>query len=140
MQEILYSHLSHKFFICNYIYSSWEADLLTVTDAGFMKEFEIKLNKADYYNDFKNKPGKHYDLKRKRTKISQFWFVIHGFKLSLDKVPEYAGLMEGTKVIKKAPKLCNIPISIKDERYLFKAIHNRYWNLRFRNRKQAELF
>ncbi len=148
MQEILYCHLYHKYFVCNYFYGSWEADLLTVTDAGYVKEFEIKLSRADFMAEFKFKLGKHHRLKKKITTISQFWFVIHGFKVSLDEIPEHAGLMEVTKgdygyyvkIVKKAPKLCKWKICKSDKRELLRAVHARYWNLRIRNRKQAELF
>lgn len=37
----------------------WESDKLLVTKAGMIYEFEIKISRADYQNDFKHKAKKH---------------------------------------------------------------------------------
>ena len=38
---------------------SWESDKLLKTRAGYFYEFEIKISRADFKNDFKNKQDKH---------------------------------------------------------------------------------
>ena len=37
----------------------WESDKLLWTKAGYIYEFEIKISRADYKNDFKHKAAKH---------------------------------------------------------------------------------
>jgi cell division protein FtsI/penicillin-binding protein 2 len=53
-------------FFCTYKYSvdnlyvfPWESDKLIWTKAGYIYEFEIKISRADYRNDFKHKADKH---------------------------------------------------------------------------------
>ena len=41
---------------------SWESDKLLWTKAGYIYEFEIKISRADFRNDFKHKPEKHIIL------------------------------------------------------------------------------
>ena len=41
---------------------SWESDKLLETKSGYIYEFEIKISKSDFKNDFKNKKDKHYIL------------------------------------------------------------------------------
>ena len=48
--------------------SLYEADVFAINKNGYMTEFEIKRSRADFLNDFKNKPGKHKRLKE-RTAI-----------------------------------------------------------------------
>ncbi len=71
-----------------------EADLLSVTKARFVHEFEIKISLSDYRREFKHKPGKHarlstaYGKKWNRSIPNYFWFVT---TFELDDVPTYAG-------------------------------------------------
>lgn len=73
----------------------WEADLLSVTKAGLIHEFEVKLNRIDFMADFRNKKFKHDLLARHRHyKIpNYFWFVTHNIDTANIEVPDYAGLM-----------------------------------------------
>jgi hypothetical protein len=41
----------------------WESDKLIWTKTGYIYEFEIKISRADFKNDFKNKKEKHIILK-----------------------------------------------------------------------------
>ena len=41
----------------------WESDKLIWTKSGYIYEFEIKISRADFKNDFKNKKEKHLILK-----------------------------------------------------------------------------
>lgn len=90
-----------------------EADLLSVTPAGLVHEFEIKRTIGDYRADFRNKVTKHILLQQGSPAYSPnyFWFVTHGFEVE---VPDYAGWMTieetrwGTTIArrqKKAPRL-----------------------------------
>ena len=51
-----------KYFIENLFVFDWESDKLIETKSGYIYEFEIKISKSDYKNDFKHKVDKHVIL------------------------------------------------------------------------------
>jgi hypothetical protein len=96
-----------------------EQDMLSITKAGYACEFEVKISKADFKNDFK-KIGECYRTRQRRRgkwfyrkhkhlkhdvlsgkvkakeswrKPKYFWFVVPEDLISQEDVPEYAGLM-----------------------------------------------
>lgn len=88
----------------------YEVDLLTVTKAGLVHEFEIKRTMSDYRADFKNK-SKHYFFVNSITRHNcpnYFWFVT---LFNIDP-PKYAGWIKikvgekyPVKYKKEAPRL-----------------------------------
>lgn len=71
----------------------YEADLLTVTGAGLVNEFEIKCTRSDYNREFKthSKKNKHHWLEHVYGASyipNYFWFVTYLFEIE---PPEYAG-------------------------------------------------
>lgn len=50
---------SIKYNVDNLYVFSWESDKLLWTKSGYIYEFEIKISRADYKNDFKHKIEKH---------------------------------------------------------------------------------
>ncbi len=123
--------------------------MISVTKAGYIREYEIKLSKSDYKADFK-KHSKHGYLQNRMKGIpSQFWFVIHGFELGVDDVPEYAGLIiveknkylnsYDIKIIKSAPRISKEIITETEKYKLFGATYVRYWSLRNKRAHQLEL-
>lgn len=102
MEEVL-SNKNHKAAITNstmLLYN--EADLLSVTKAGLVHEYEIKLTKSDYNREFKKKKSKHWYLKNakrfgdSRIVANYFWFVTYDFDIE---PPEYAGWIKLTPVV-----------------------------------------
>ncbi len=86
-----------------------ESDFVTVTRAGYLHEYEIKLTRSDYKRDRKKLRHKHLsgemDL-RWTGKPAQFWFVTPPELIDLDELPEYAGLIEiadYVRVIRQGP-------------------------------------
>lgn len=62
----------------------WESDKLLETKSGYIYEFEIKVSKADFKNDFKHKKDKH--------------IILEGGERYGDKyLPEYYELLEESK-------------------------------------------
>lgn len=49
----------------------WESDKLMWTKAGYIYEFEIKISRSDYQNDFKHKADKHLLLNSKLKQPSE---------------------------------------------------------------------
>ncbi len=150
IQNILYRHLKKlghtmitpnvKGIFCGY----WEADMISVTKSGFINEFEIKTNLTDYWADFKNKPGKHCDLKAAlRDKTidvpSRFSFVTHGFDFDIRDFPKYAGhiviLPDGNiwALIQRAPLLTKRKITRHQKDILLRVNNNKLWLERMRD-------
>lgn len=103
----VYHSRQHDFVIKNFFIDSWECDLFSVTKSGYTNEYEIKVSRADYKNDFK-KGSKHYFIENgKRT--NKFWFVVPKDLIHVDEIPKYAGLIYIDRsciyVIKNAPLL-----------------------------------
>lgn len=102
---------NHKAAIPNSTQLFWhEADLISVTKAGLVHEYEIKLNRADYNREFtsRTKKRKHWFLEKQISQSpNYFWFVTYDFDID---PPEYCGwikLLEGgwLKEMKNAPRL-----------------------------------
>ena len=116
---------------------AWESDSLAITKSKYAYEFEIKISRADFKNDFKHKKVKHqmlegtYQLfgdeflgngKMSLTdKPNYFYYVVPENLISVDEIPNYAGLIYivpryssngepywyDAKIIKVAPKIHN---------------------------------
>lgn len=68
-EEFIQEALNHFFAINSVKYNidglyvfGWESDKLLETKSGYIYEFEIKISKADFKNDFKHKKDKHIIL------------------------------------------------------------------------------
>lgn len=148
-QQLRYSFLSPnsvKYFMENLNVYDWESDVLKITKSGYAYEFEIKISRADFKNDFKHKKKKHtlFENKENSSKIpNYFYYVVPEGLVSEEEIPEYAGLIYvlGTIIgngkvyyqfleIKKAPKLHSnkideINLNLIDKFYIHPKIENR---------------
>lgn len=154
IQNKLWGHLQYKK-KHNFIYPNnvsmfrWEADMISVTGAGFVNEYEIKISKGDFRADFKkpkhqiflgeNKKVKHYP--------TYFWYVTYGFDVNMDDMPSYAGWIDlyqttyGRLVLivkKKAPKMNNSKLSDTMREKIYKNMFWKYWNIRDKERQILE--
>lgn len=98
---------TQKYVMENLYVFGWESDKLIETRSGLIYEFEIKISKADFKNDFKNKEDKHKVLKspqyaelfeeyfpvRTDKKPNYFYYAVPEGMITVDEVPEYAGLI-----------------------------------------------
>lgn len=73
-----------KYVIENLYVFSWESDKLIETRSGLIYEFEIKISKSDFKNDF-NKKNKHVILEGKETHIPTFDGLEPKYKERYDK-------------------------------------------------------
>lgn len=98
-QQLRYSFLSPnsvKYFTENLNVYDWESDVLKITKSGYAYEFEIKISRGDFKNDFKHKKKKHLLLENKENKAKMpnyFYYVVPEGLITEDEVPEYAGLI-----------------------------------------------
>lgn len=66
-QKLSYFLSSVRYDIDNLYVFRWESDKLIKTRSGYYYEFEIKISKSDFKNDFKHKTDKHHLLKAMLT-------------------------------------------------------------------------
>lgn len=98
-QQLRYSFLSPssvKYFTENLNVYDWESDVLKITKSGYAYEFEIKISRGDFKNDFKHKKKKHLLLENKENNSKMpnyFYYVVPEGLVTEDEVPEYAGLI-----------------------------------------------
>lgn len=115
-----------------------KADLISVTKARLVHEFEIKCTVADYEREFETKDTKHKRLDRADNRLmslpNYFWFATPPDLLEPDAIPNYAGLMVITPddccEEKTAPRIHTDNLSDKDRRYIERGLTHRYWNQR----------
>lgn len=141
---------SHDFLCPNKILDRWfECDMVSVTKSNYINEFEIKISKSDFKQDFK-KTEKHACLRGDKTIILEsgykedlswygrpnyFWYVCPENLIPLSDIPSYAGLMYALdsghlKKIKKAPLLHREKISEEQKVRILRKFYFEYWNKR----------
>lgn len=158
ISKALQSHLNQNYnwVLPNFYYGNYEMDVFCLnTKSMFLTEFEIKVSKADFKKDFKkgntnwnrelfNQTGvgksvyysKHFDLQNGNCAPNKFIFVVPEGLITVDEVPEYAGLYYYTKIGSihqiKTPKFLRKE-KIKDSVYQLIAdrCYWRYKNLLF---------
>lgn len=118
----------------------WEADLISITKAKYMHEYEIKISKSDFKNDFKKR--KHTTMTRtgRTTRIpNYFWYVAPEDAIPMC-IPNYAGLILVVPLNKNAidhkliyvKKAMKLHSSKTPEVAIFKILRSimfKYWNL-----------
>lgn len=90
----------------------WECDLFEITEAGYMREYEVKLSVADFKNDAKKRSATHrwnsagvernkYECLRAgdHSGPTRFNYVTSVGLLKPEMIPEFAGLIELSYVI-----------------------------------------
>lgn len=142
-QQLRYNFLSPnsvKYFTENLNVYDWESDVLKITKSGYVYEFEIKISRGDFKNDFKHKKKKHLLLENKENKTKMpnyFYYVVPEDLITEDEVPEYAGLIyvHATVIgdgrvyykfqeIKDAPKLHSNKIDVNNLNLIDKFYYN----------------
>lgn len=82
----------------NFYFGYHECDVFRINQSDFVIEYEIKVSRSDFFNDFKKDSAdgdKHRNL---LTGVgvycpNRFFFVVPEGLISLDEVPKYAGLI-----------------------------------------------
>ena len=156
----------HECIIPNVFVYSWESDVISITKAGYVHEFEVKLTRADFKKDSEKK-NKHEVLRRgyrnhkssyDTYKIRQgifkgdgmsvyeprpnyFWYVCPDGLIAPADVPAYAGLiyLNGSYYNcfeKKAPLLHKDKVSEKIKDHIINAYRYKYWTERLRGKDE----
>ena len=126
-------------------YGGSEVDALYLSSTNRAYFYEIKCSKSDFKADFKKKRHQMF-LDRDDTmciKPKYFYYVCHGFNISVEDIPEYAGLIIASEfknrleIVKKAPLLWNDPLSEKDLMFIHTKILHRYLNIRHKQGQES---
>ena len=89
--------------LTNFFHSDWEADILSINNAGFSHEIEIKLSKSDFKNDFKKKYTNQKTGEKflKHDKIGCGDYICNAFSFLLpmgmidyQSIPDHCGIIE----------------------------------------------
>ena len=67
---------TQKYNIENLYVYAWESDKLIKTRSGLFYEFEIKVSRSDFKNDFKNKEDKHVILEGKEEFLPSYGKIL----------------------------------------------------------------
>lgn len=78
--------------IPNFFVGGYEMDLFVLKKSGILVEYEIKITRSDFFNDFK-KGTKHQRMIEKTCSANNFYFVVPEGLVSETEVPSYAGLI-----------------------------------------------
>jgi hypothetical protein len=122
---------------CKALYPRGESDLISVTEAGLVHEFEIKTSKSDFERDFRDKSFKHEVLEEQaptegKCTPNYFWFAMPRNVCKEVEVPEYAGKMcvssSGCEVRKDASRRHSDHITDRARKYLERGVTVRYWD------------
>lgn len=142
MQNRLYADLisrKHRFIVPSTTVLGWESDLVSVTGAGFICEYEIKISRSDFKADLKK--SRHRRLSQDATRPyyrgpAYFYYAVPRDMVRIDEVPDYAGLIfvyPMMQIIKKAPRLNKNKISQMQVAWLQRSIMARFWKERLKN-------
>lgn len=144
---------SHPIRLPNSNVLGWESDMIGVTKAGIMHEYEIKLTLADFKADMKKERHQHIERFRRGEKFYEkkypwgtykcdvllpanyFWYVVPKELASKIILPEYAGLLviqTGRAIIKEtpAPRMHREKITEKQLWQMVGSACRRFWSAR----------
>ncbi len=95
-----------------------ECDVISISKSDFIYEYEVKISRADFKKDFLKEKHKLIVEKKfiKESPLHEIWFLVPNYfyfvvpenLVSLEEIPEYAGLIyfndkQEFDIIKKAP-------------------------------------
>lgn len=117
------------------LYGQFESDLISVSRAGYVSEYEIKCSVSDFKKDFKTKASKHIRLEGgKKSTPNYFYFVVPEYMARVD-VPQYSGLIIVDKLgfarlERQAKRLHGNKVSDRARAYLERGLMFRFWSHR----------
>jgi len=107
---------------------AWESDFISVSRAGVITEYEIKISRSDFLADRK----KPRDVRQDGP--TYFWYVCPEGMIQPEEVPDYAGLAwtsPGYRLLwmKPAPVLHRRKITGRQSLKLLTSCYFRFWSL-----------
>lgn len=142
IQDRLYIEFNrrrHTLIVPNVTMFGWESDLVSITAAGYLCEYEIKISRADFRADAK-KDRHHlltnFEISKRKRGPSFFYYVVPRDLIAAVDVPSYAGLIYShplLQIIKPAPRLHRDKATDYEQQWLFRSMTCRYWRYRLRS-------
>jgi hypothetical protein len=119
-------------------YGLQECDVISISKSDYIYEYEVKISRSDFKNDFKKLKHKNMVLRNAVFEVKKtgeinynipnyFSFVVPKDLIKLEEIPEYAGLIYlsddnmSFEIIKKAPLLHNTKATTQ---FIRKLSHN----------------
>lgn len=149
VQESLYRNLNekkHRLIVPNCKALGYEADVLSLTRAGYITEFEIKLSRSDFLNESRCRSKKcKFQLYESAQNISIsaysamfcpnfFYYVCPKEIIKPDQVPDFAGLLwivdlktAFFRVILEAPRLHGYKLAEPKIEWMIRSMQAKFW-------------
>lgn len=148
IQDALYIEFDrrrHHLIVPNVCMFGWESDLVSVTAAGFVCEYEIKCSRSDFKADMKKYRHRHLiDPHREQITLQKmpayFYYVTPRDLISKSDLPAHAGLIYShpmLQIVHPAPRLHANKITPHQEQWLFRSMAARYWRHRLKANRNA---
>lgn len=120
---------SNDIVLPNFYCWQYEMDIFKMTSSWYIIEYEIKVSRSDFYNDFQKwyRGEKHKLLKDWKLDCNRFFFVVPRWLVSKDEVPNHCGLiyydedvhyLDGRFEIQKGAKILHKNKKTKDNTFL----------------------
>lgn len=128
----------HRHIVPNVTIFGWESDLVSVTKAGLICEFEIKCSRADFMQDRKKVRHQYLstlDPKNMETTFPSYFYYALRQEVSFsdEEIPEHAGmlLIHGKRLV----TVIKPTLTDNQRQWLERSIIHRYWKHRLQNFK-----
>ncbi len=122
----------------------YESDFAVITPGLFVHEYEIKLTRKDFLQDFKKNYGlKHRYIDSGRSGLATFTFVVRKGLVSIEDIPDHYGFFEFEfrgvdkaviEEVRKAPRLKNA--KGLDSKSIFRIFKNLSYRHHLKNVKE----
>lgn len=92
---IIKSYQAKDMCLANFYFDTFECDVFRLQSNGFFIEYEIKISRSDFLNDFKKKRygvDKHQNIKEGK-RCNRFYFVVPEGLIKATEVPPHCGLI-----------------------------------------------
>lgn len=153
IQDALYFfcfHKRHRFMVPNVQMFGWESDFVSVTRDGYVYEYEIKISRKDFLQEFQK--ARHLHLTDpKAGEAAGLWpatqprganylyYATPAELLRVDEIPTHAGLITVSdtglaQMARPAPKLHKDKLSDHHRQWLERSLTCRFWHERLRGK------
>lgn len=137
IQSLSLRFVNHKYLINNAYLFEWESDFFSVSEALYLYEYEIKVSKSDFKDDF-NKKGKHRLLESAvpdsfQKKPNKFFYAVPKGLIPSYMIPDYAGLIEVSSADEPANIIKDAPFLHREKlfpKYMKILLDKFYWRYR----------
>lgn len=110
--------------------------MISVTKAGLIVEYEIKISRSDFRADFKKIRHRILDSRKinePHRGAAYFYYAVPRDLVRTTEVPDHAGLIYCDpvfQIVKQAPRLHSNKITDHQRQWLERSLLHRYWRER----------